>query len=397
MGLLPCLPCSPQSQIVSALRCQIAQWSKLWRLIQGSECDTCRDLPVELAPRESASQLDLELDYKVKRFLMERYILRVHLPNGGFNMVKYGDATDIKSLSLPSFLPSQFLLLLHVFSPSMLSISFYVLVPYSPSLFAVPVLLLLSLQCLFSSFSFCGACSPPSLFAVPVLLLLSLRCLSSCPPSSLCGACPPPLLPPLFAVPVLLLSSSSSSLCGACPPPPPLFAVPVLLLLSLLVPVPPLLLFAVPVLLLLSLRCLSSSSSLAVPVLLLLSFAGACPPPSLCGACPPPLFGCLSSSLSLRCLSSSSLCGACPPPLFACAVPVLLLSLRCLSSSSLCGACPPPLFAVPVLLLSLRCLSSFSLSLLSFTSLYPFYSTTIYLTFQIYSSIYHIHSDAKRC
>ena len=27
---------------------------------------------------------------------MERSILKVHLPNGGFNMVKYGDATDVK-------------------------------------------------------------------------------------------------------------------------------------------------------------------------------------------------------------------------------------------------------------------------------------------------------------
>lgn len=87
-----------QAKRISRTLSEIAQWSKLWRLIQGSECDTCRDLPVELAPRESASQLDLELDYKVKRFLMERYILRVHLPNGGFNMVKYGDATDIKDI-----------------------------------------------------------------------------------------------------------------------------------------------------------------------------------------------------------------------------------------------------------------------------------------------------------
>jgi hypothetical protein len=32
----------------------------------------------------------------VKKFLMDRSILKVHLPNGGFNMVKYGDATDVK-------------------------------------------------------------------------------------------------------------------------------------------------------------------------------------------------------------------------------------------------------------------------------------------------------------
>jgi hypothetical protein len=29
-------------------------------------------------------------DQKVKKFLMDRSILKVHLPNGGFNMVKYG-------------------------------------------------------------------------------------------------------------------------------------------------------------------------------------------------------------------------------------------------------------------------------------------------------------------
>lgn len=26
----------------------------------------------------------------------DRSILKVHLPNGGFNMVRYGDATDVK-------------------------------------------------------------------------------------------------------------------------------------------------------------------------------------------------------------------------------------------------------------------------------------------------------------
>lgn len=39
-----------------------------------------------------------ELDLKVKKFLMDRSILKVHLPNGGFNMVKYGDATDVKDI-----------------------------------------------------------------------------------------------------------------------------------------------------------------------------------------------------------------------------------------------------------------------------------------------------------
>lgn len=37
-------------------------------------------------------------DQKVKKFLMDRSILKVHLPNGGFNMVKYGDATDVKDI-----------------------------------------------------------------------------------------------------------------------------------------------------------------------------------------------------------------------------------------------------------------------------------------------------------
>ena len=72
---------------------QIARWSKLWKLIQDGECDTCADFVVD-------SDLDLDpnstFDLKVKRFLMDRSILKVHLPNGGFNMVKYGDATDVK-------------------------------------------------------------------------------------------------------------------------------------------------------------------------------------------------------------------------------------------------------------------------------------------------------------
>lgn len=72
---------------------QIARWSKLWRLIQDGECETCADFVVD-------SDLDLDtnstFDSKVKKFLMDRSILKVHLPNGGFNMVKYGDATDVK-------------------------------------------------------------------------------------------------------------------------------------------------------------------------------------------------------------------------------------------------------------------------------------------------------------
>jgi hypothetical protein len=72
---------------------QIARWSKLWKLIQDGECDTCADFVID-------SDLDLDsnstFDSKVKKFLMDRSILKVHLPNGGFNMVKYGDATDIK-------------------------------------------------------------------------------------------------------------------------------------------------------------------------------------------------------------------------------------------------------------------------------------------------------------
>ncbi|XP_052283061.1 focal adhesion kinase 1-like isoform X4 [Dreissena polymorpha] len=74
---------------------KIARWSKLWRLIQDGECETCADFVID-------SDLDLEshltFDSKVEEFLMDRSILKVHLPNGGFNMVKYGDATDIKDI-----------------------------------------------------------------------------------------------------------------------------------------------------------------------------------------------------------------------------------------------------------------------------------------------------------
>lgn len=62
-------------------------------MIQDGECDTCADFVID-------SDLDLDtdstFDLNVKKLLMERSILKVHLPNGGFNMVKYGDATDIK-------------------------------------------------------------------------------------------------------------------------------------------------------------------------------------------------------------------------------------------------------------------------------------------------------------
>lgn len=71
---------------------QIARWSKVWQLIQESDCDPCTE-PPDLDPN---SDLEPEVDPKVREFLMERSILKVHLPNGGFNMVKYGDATDVK-------------------------------------------------------------------------------------------------------------------------------------------------------------------------------------------------------------------------------------------------------------------------------------------------------------
>ncbi|KAK3091583.1 hypothetical protein FSP39_020953 [Pinctada imbricata] len=69
---------------------EIARWSKLWKLIQEGECEQCSDL--------IDTSKDVECDLKVKKFLMERSILKVHLPNGGFNMVKYGDATDVKDI-----------------------------------------------------------------------------------------------------------------------------------------------------------------------------------------------------------------------------------------------------------------------------------------------------------
>ena len=72
---------------------QIARWSKLWKLIQDGECEACSDLVIDPL-RETDS--NNPFDQKVKKFLMDRSILKVHLPNGGFNMVKYGDATDVK-------------------------------------------------------------------------------------------------------------------------------------------------------------------------------------------------------------------------------------------------------------------------------------------------------------
>ncbi|XP_078319037.1 focal adhesion kinase 1-like isoform X5 [Crassostrea virginica] len=67
---------------------EIARWSKLWKIIQDEECEQCSDL----------IDAENESDLRVKRFLMDRSILKVHLPNGGFNMVKYGDATDVKDI-----------------------------------------------------------------------------------------------------------------------------------------------------------------------------------------------------------------------------------------------------------------------------------------------------------
>lgn len=41
-------------------------------------------------------EVENESDFRVKCFLMDRFILKVYFFNGGFNMVKYGDATDVK-------------------------------------------------------------------------------------------------------------------------------------------------------------------------------------------------------------------------------------------------------------------------------------------------------------
>ena len=70
---------------------QIARWSRLWRFIHEGECGTCTEIVLD--PDLDPSS---DLDPRVKKFLMDRSILKVHLPNGGFNMVKYGDATDVK-------------------------------------------------------------------------------------------------------------------------------------------------------------------------------------------------------------------------------------------------------------------------------------------------------------
>nr|KAG5701159.1 hypothetical protein BaRGS_023268 [Batillaria attramentaria] len=83
--------------LMSALGCwqqfPIARWSRLWRFIHEGERGTCTDiiLDQDLDPTS-------ELDPRVNKFLMDRSILKVHLPNGGFNMVKYGDATDVKDI-----------------------------------------------------------------------------------------------------------------------------------------------------------------------------------------------------------------------------------------------------------------------------------------------------------
>ncbi|XP_076440427.1 focal adhesion kinase 1-like isoform X3 [Babylonia areolata] len=72
---------------------QIARWSRLWRFIHEGEQGTCTDIILD-QDLDPAS----ELDPRVNKFLMDRSILKVHLPNGGFNMVKYGDATDVKDI-----------------------------------------------------------------------------------------------------------------------------------------------------------------------------------------------------------------------------------------------------------------------------------------------------------
>ncbi|PVD22981.1 hypothetical protein C0Q70_16241 [Pomacea canaliculata] len=88
---------SPNVTLISALGCwqqyPIARWSRLWRFIHEGERGTCTDIILD-------QDLDTtsELDPRVNKFLMDRSILKVHLPNGGFNMVKYGDATDVKDI-----------------------------------------------------------------------------------------------------------------------------------------------------------------------------------------------------------------------------------------------------------------------------------------------------------
>ena len=70
---------------------QVARWSRLWRFIHEADRGTCTDIILD-QDLDPAS----DLDPRVNKFLMDRCILKVHLPNGGFNMVKYGDATDVK-------------------------------------------------------------------------------------------------------------------------------------------------------------------------------------------------------------------------------------------------------------------------------------------------------------
>ena len=70
---------------------KVARWSRLWHFIHDSEENACSDIIID-----QNCDKDSHFSSPVNAFLMERCILKVHLPNGGFNMVKYGDATDIK-------------------------------------------------------------------------------------------------------------------------------------------------------------------------------------------------------------------------------------------------------------------------------------------------------------
>ncbi|KAL5016947.1 hypothetical protein ScPMuIL_006536 [Solemya velum] len=85
----------PSIKRANSSACQIARWSNLWKLIQEGDCDTGGDFVIDTDINFGCNST---FDVKVQKYLMERSILKVHLPNGGFNMVKYGDATDVKDI-----------------------------------------------------------------------------------------------------------------------------------------------------------------------------------------------------------------------------------------------------------------------------------------------------------
>ncbi|CAH1775354.1 unnamed protein product [Owenia fusiformis] len=79
--------------------CEVSQWSNIWKPTKEKQFSPSPPpLPPPVETRRYTQQALEALKDLYRCSSMDKSILKVHLPNGGFNVVKCGDATDVRDI-----------------------------------------------------------------------------------------------------------------------------------------------------------------------------------------------------------------------------------------------------------------------------------------------------------